>query len=198
MTGIILAGGRNTRIGTNKALLKIDSTTIIENTVSVLSPLFDSLIIVTNSPESYQFTGQKTVPDMEPGKGPLIGVYSGLLASQDKWNFVVGCDMPFLSRELISYMKEFCNGSDVIVPRLDSYYESLHAFYSKSCLEFMKAQIDRGNLRINSLFSTLRLHEITREEIERFGDAHSLFFNINTLSDLEFARSLKPPKDSRQ
>lgn len=198
MTGIILAGGRNTRIGTNKALLKVDGGTIIENTATVLSPLFESLIVVTNSPDSYEFLGLKTVPDLEPGKGPLVGIYSGLLASSDKWNFVVGCDMPFLSRELIAFMSKFCDASDVVVPRLDSYYESLHAFYNESCLDSMKQQIESGNLKINSLFATLRLHEITREEIERFGDTHTLFFNVNTLSDLEFARSLKVPKDSPQ
>lgn len=196
MTGIILAGGGNTRIGTNKALLKIGEKSIIENTVSVLSPLFDSLIIVTNSPENYEFLGIPMIPDVEPGKGPLIGIYSGLLASQDKWNFAVGCDMPFMSRELIRYMQEKCDDSDVVVPRLDGYYESLHAFYNKSCLEFIKGQIDQGNLRINSLFSALALCEITRQEIKRFGDTHTLFFNINTLSDLEFARSLKASQHS--
>jgi molybdopterin-guanine dinucleotide biosynthesis protein A len=198
MTGIILAGGRNTRIGTNKALLKVDGGTIIENTAAVLSPLFESLIVVTNSPDSYEFLGLNTVPDLEPGKGPLVGIYSGLLASSDKWNFVVGCDMPFLSPELIAFMSKFCDASDVVVPRLDSYYESLHAFYNKSCLDSMKEQIESGNLKINSLFATLRLHEVTREEIERFGDTHTLFFNVNTLSDLEFARSMKAPKDSPQ
>ncbi len=190
MTGIILAGGKNTRIGTNKALLKIGESSIIENTISLLTPLFDSILIVTSSAEAYRSFGLRIVKDVQPGKGPLVAIYSGLLAAESKWNFVVGCDMPFLNSDLIKYMKEQCNGFDAVVPKLNSYYESLHAFYNKSCLKTIEKQLGSNDLKINSLFGNIKVREVTREETSRFGDTHMLFFNVNTLSDLSYAQSL--------
>lgn len=190
MTGIILAGGKNTRIGTNKAFLKVGEKSIIENTISLLTPLFDSLIIVANSTHLYRSLELKVVKDVEPGMGPLGGIYSGLLSSNSKWNFVVGCDMPFLKSDLIKYMKEKCDDFNAVVPKLDGYYESLHSFYSRNCLNFIKEQLAQSDLRVNSLFEKIKVCEITEEEIKRFGDTRKLFFNINTLSDLSYAQSL--------
>ncbi|MFQ6066849.1 MAG: molybdenum cofactor guanylyltransferase [bacterium] len=74
---------------------------------------------MTNTPGTREHLRMKLVSDLVQGKGPLDGIYSRLTASKAKYNFVVGCDLPFLNAGLISYMVEATNGYDIVVPRLN-------------------------------------------------------------------------------
>src|SRR3954469_4803909 len=105
---IILSGGKSSRMGTNKALLKINEKTNIKRITDTLKVLFNDIILVTNDPEDYQFLGVKMVSDHYPGQGPLAGVHAGLLASPHETNFVVACDMPFVSVGLAELLVKKC------------------------------------------------------------------------------------------
>ena len=104
MTGIILAGGHSKRLGKDKAFITIGNSRVIEGIVNKLSAIFTDVIIVTKSPETYKYLGAKLVRDLMPESGSLIGIYSGLVSSNNDYNFIVGCDMPFLNISLIKYM----------------------------------------------------------------------------------------------
>ena len=188
MVATILSGGNNSRMLRNKAFLQIGQKTIIEREIEVLSSLFSRIVVVTNAPESHEGLGANLVSDLVPGKGPLGGIYSGLIASKDEYNFVVGCDLPFLNAGLISHMIEVTNGHDAVVPKLNGFVEPLHAVYSRHCLMPIKRQLDRNELRIRSFFAEAKVRYIRESDIKRYDPEGTAFFNLNTEDDLKKAR----------
>ena len=93
VTGIILAGGKSTRMGVNKAFLKIGGCTIIEEIFSKFKNIFSRVIIIANEIERFNFLGAQITPDIIPSKGPLGGIYTGLIKSSSFHNFVTACDV---------------------------------------------------------------------------------------------------------
>jgi len=197
MTGIILAGGKSTRIRTNKALLKIPSSeagvedkTFIRIIVEKLRKIFNEIIIVTNNPEQHKSLAVKMVKDIIPDKGSLGGLYSGLVHSETSHSFVVAVDMPFLNLELVKYMKQFCARYDVIVPKIQGTYEPLHSIYSRDCIPYIEKQLQDNNLRIIEFFPEVRVKEIKETFIRKFDPELLSFFNINTQEDYQKALKL--------
>ena len=188
MVAIILSGGNNRRMLHNKAFLQMGQKSIIEREIEVLSTFFSRIIVVTNTPENHEHLRVSLVSDVVPGKGPLGGIYSGLMASKDKYNFVVSCDLPFLNAGLISYMIELTEGHDIVVPRLNGLVEPLHAIYSKHCLIPIKRQLDRNELKIQSFFGEVKVRYIRESEIKKYDPKGIAFFNVNTEEDLGKAR----------
>ena len=189
---IILAGGKNRRFGSNKALATIGGTSLIERIVERLRPQTSQTLIVTAREQcSLPFiNGAKVVADVYPEKGPLGGIYTGMLASRSLYNLVVACDMPFLNTGLLRYMVEQSDGFDVVVPRLeDGKLEPLHAIYSRACLDIIKTHLDWNDLRVDTIFDTVRVRYIEAEECRRYDPQLLSFFNINREVDLDRALS---------
>ena len=186
MAVIILAGGKSRRMGQkDKAFLKIRKEFLIKRQLRSLKKHFKKIIIVANSPDKYKgLKGTTLIPDIVPGQGPLGGIFSGLLASQDNYNFVVACDMPFINSRLIKYMRRNSAGFDVVVPKINNRYEPLFSIYSKSCLKYIKPLLDKKIFKISKFFTKVRVREISKEEISRFGNPKNIFMNLNTPDDL--------------
>lgn len=185
VTGIILAGGKSSRMGRNKALLEVGGERIIARTVSLFKTLFKEVILVTNTPEEYVDLRIKIVTDVFPEKGSLGGIYTGLFYASYDYSFIASCDMPFLKRELIEFIISLKEGYDVVVPKLPDGYEPLHAVYSKRCLKPVKAMIDKGDLRIIEFYPDVKVKEVSEEELEPFISKPSPFININTPGEYE-------------
>lgn len=117
-TGIILAGGHSSRMGENKALLKIGGRTVIERIADQLASVSAEMIIVANNQEDYQFLGLPMVSDHWKGKGPLAGIHAGLLASNTQNNLIVACDMPFISVELGKILLKELDVRQAAVPEI--------------------------------------------------------------------------------
>ena len=133
----------------------------------------------------------KILVDLYPGKGPLGGIYTGLLASESSHSLVVACDMPFLNIELLRYMIGLCQDFDVVVPRVgEEKLEPLHAIYSKNCLDSMKTLLEQNQLKIDRFFNTVNVRYIERAECQKFDPELLTFFNINSQSDLKRAITL--------
>ncbi len=193
VTSIVLAGGKNLRLGRRKALEVIGGKTLIERVVKRLKLVSTHTLIVTSQGQSDFQVGDEAevLVDLYPGKGPLGGIYTGLLASQSSHNVVVACDMPFLNIELLRYMIALSPGFDAVVPRLEEgKLESLHAIYSKSCLDNMKAQLEHDQLEVNRLLRTFHVRYVERAECQRLDPQLLTFFNINCQSDLDQAITL--------
>ena len=190
MAAIILSGGNNKRMLCNKALLQVGRKTIIEREIETLSTLFSKIIVVTNTLESHKHLGVSLVSDLIPGKGPLGGIYSGLIASKDKYNFVVGCDLPFLNAALISHLIEMTNGYDIVVPKLGEFMQPLYAVYSNHCLIPIQRQLSRNELRIKCLFDKVKMRYIGQDDVKKYDPKGIAFFNVNTEDDLKKARSI--------
>ena len=192
MNAVILAGGQNKRIGLKKAFLEIDGKPIIEKMIEVLRPLFSEIIVIAKDRKEFAHLEDVTVAeDAFEGHSSLIGVYSGLVHSNEKYNFFFACDMPFLNIDLIRYVMGLHKGYDVIIPKPDGKYEALHAIYSKACLKAFKHNLKNDEFKIINAFKDLKVREVASEEINRF-DSHKIsFFNINTQADYEKAQRIK-------
>ncbi len=193
VTSIILAGGKNLRLGRSKALETIGDKSLIECVVERLRPLTNQILIVTsreqsNLPATYK---SEILVDFYPDKGPLGGIYTGLQASRSVYTIVVAGDMPFLNIKLLRYMIELSSGFDAVVPRLgERMVEPLHAIYSKSCLGNMKTRLERNQLGVHSFLKTVRVRYVEKAECQRFDPQFLSFFNINYQSDLDKAIAL--------
>ena len=104
ITGIILSGGKSSRMGENKSLLKLGPKTVIEHVVELMQSIFSEVILITNTPEEYHFLNIPMYADIYKYKGPIAGIHSGLTHSNTETNFIVSCDIPLLTSEIIEYV----------------------------------------------------------------------------------------------
>jgi len=189
MTGIILSGGKNTRMGENKAFIRVDGERIIDRTIRIFRDLFEETVLVTNDPLAYLEFDLTIVTDIIKGKGALGGIYTGLFHSSCEQAFVSPCDMPFLNSDFIRYMQERAQGYDVVVPVQPAGFQPLHAIYSRRCLPAIKQCIDEDRLKITGFYKKARVLEIPPEVTASFDPVGRMFFNVNTPGDLEEAAS---------
>jgi molybdopterin-guanine dinucleotide biosynthesis protein A len=193
VTSIALAGGKSRRLGRSKVLEIIDGKSLIGHVTERLRPLTNQLLIVTSQEQlDLPVAGKAEIlVDLYPGKGPLGGIYTGLLTSRSSHSIVVACDMPFLNTELLRYMVALSGDFDAVVPRLgEGLLEPLHAIYSKSCLDIMKTHLERGQLEVYSFFSAVRVRYVERAECQGLDPQLLSFFNIDYQSDLDQAITL--------
>jgi len=183
ITGIILAGGKNLRMGKNKAFLEINGRRIIDRTKDLFLELFDEVLVVTNSPLEYVDLNLRLVADLIPGQGSLGGIYTGLFHSSHARAFVVACDMPFLNRSLIEHLIQRAPNFDIVIPKTDEGYQPLHALYSQNCLPFMEELLRQNNLKIIDFFPRVEVCEVSTKEILPFDPNLKAFLNINTPED---------------
>ena len=193
VTSIVLCGGKERRFGSNKALAMVAGKTAIERVIERLEPLSDLVLVVT-SPEKTNlpvFGHTRTLIDKYPGKGPLGGIYTGLIEAQSPEAIVVGCDMPFLNTQLLKKMVGMADGFDAVVPRLDAgMIEPLHAVYARSSVSEMKEHLDNDRLSITQLVRELKVRYMEKEEYLPLDPDMLSFFNINYPEDLERANRL--------
>jgi FdhD protein len=180
VTGVILAGGKSSRMGSNKALLPYRGGRFIEAIHRQLAELFAEVLVVTNNPEQYDFLPCRKVPDIFPGAGALAGIHSGLYHSSNQAVFTVACDMPYLNGDLIRNLAEQADQQGVIIPESPDGLEPLHAVYGKGCLEAMESCLKRGEKRIVSFFPEVKVKRIKAEQIASVDDSFCSFSNINT------------------
>lgn len=192
VTGVILAGGASRRMGRNKALLEIDGIPIIERTYRTLARLFHEVIIVTNSPQEYDFLPCRKVPDVFPDCGSIAGLHSALTHSSTAHTFVAACDMPFLDPEIIRrlcdiHMEE---GYDAVIPFSEGGQEPLHAVYSSVCRDLFEQAIVQGERKILDIITRMNTRQVSFDEVMGFGGQAESFLNVNTPEEFEGVRKV--------
>jgi molybdopterin-guanine dinucleotide biosynthesis protein A len=191
LTGVIQAGGRSTRMGGEpKALLEIGGRRIVERVADVLGQVTDDLLVVTNTPDLFEWMGLPMVPDAFPDCGSLGGIYSGLKAAPGGAIFTVACDMPFLSPAVARLVTSRAGMADVVAPRVGPHFETLHACYGRACLGPMERRLAAGELKITGFWDEVRVLVIAEEDVARLADPAVVFSNVNTPDDLARARAL--------
>jgi molybdopterin-guanine dinucleotide biosynthesis protein A len=184
-TGIILAGGKNLRMGRNKAFLEVNGRRIIDRTKDLFGEVFDEILVVTNSPLEYRDLNVRLVADLIPGKGSLGGIYTGVFHAAHPRAFVAACDMPFLNLSLIRHLTRLAPHFDVVIPKTSDGLQPLHALYAQSCLPFMEELLRRDNLKIIDFFKRVDVREVPTEEILPHDPDLKSFLNVNTPEDLQ-------------
>ena len=178
-------------MGKNKALLALDGIPLVQRVVAALAPICADLLIVANQPQPYRFLGLPIIPDIEPGYGPLMGLYSGLQAASAEWAVAVAVDMPLLSTELLRFMLDRRFGCDVVVPRAQERLHPLCALYRRpACLPAIETSLARGQRRLIAFHHQVRVCEIEESTLRRISPDLRALINVNTPVDLARARHL--------
>jgi molybdopterin-guanine dinucleotide biosynthesis protein A len=184
LTGIILAGGKSTRMGKNKALIEIEGIPIIERICVLFKRLFQEVWIITDQAEVFHGLGAKLHDDLIPNLGALGGLYSGLVLASFPHSFCVACDMPFLREPLIDYLVRGIDGFAAVVPRTKDGWQPLHAVYSKSCLEVINEVVAEKKTKIIDIYPRIKLRVVEEEEFHSIDPLNESFINVNTPEDL--------------
>jgi molybdopterin-guanine dinucleotide biosynthesis protein A len=190
MTGAILAGGRSTRMGSNKALLQFGRTRFIDRLLDTIRPLFHEVLIIANDPDTYAHLGVSVWPDRIPDSGSLGGIYTAVHHSTSPHTFCIACDMPFPNQAVITHLRDLSPRFDIVVPRTQDGYQPLHAVYGKACLPHMEALIHARRLKIDGLFPLVRLRPVEVEELRRLDPSLLCLLNVNTPEELAAALRL--------
>ncbi|UTR15722.1 molybdenum cofactor guanylyltransferase [Salipaludibacillus sp. LMS25] len=192
VTGVILAGGKSSRMGMNKALLPIHGNETIQRLRNELLILTDRLIIVTNETESYKFLKQPLIHDNYENKGPLAGIQAGLAASNTEWNFITACDMPFLTYQVVEVLLTRAGKlpyKQVIVPQIGKKKQPLSALYHTSSLPFITDCLMKNKLKVSEVLTGLDYEIITEQDFLKAGlnagTVERNFFNMNSREDYE-------------
>jgi FdhD protein len=196
ITGVILAGGASSRMGSNKALLPYQGGKLIEAIFGKMAALFDEVLLVTNTPELFDFLPCRKVPDLIPGKGALSGLHSGLRHSPTPYVFAVACDMPYVNSDLVRHMASLAAGCDVVIPESGKGLEPLHAIYGKNALEPMEEILRAGEGRIVDLFGKVTVRKVSSGEASRYDPMFLSFRNINTPQEFSRLRQGAAPAGS--
>ncbi len=193
ITSIVLAGGKSARLGSNKALQTLHGRSLLQWVIDCLGTFSTEIIIATASGESIPCSSRgrlTTVADVHAGKGPLGGIYSGLMASSSPSAIAVGCDMPFLSRGLLLYMHGLSTVNDVVVAAPGGLVEPLCAVYSKRCLAPIEDLLERNRLGVRELLEIVSVRYVRDDEFDRFDPGRLSLFNVNSTADLAIAETL--------
>lgn len=182
ITGIVLAGGRSRRFGSNKALFEYQGKKLIEYSIETLTPLCGQLLLSTNEPEKYAFTGLTTVPDLFPGCGPVAGIHACLEQSTTEHHLVIGCDLPWLNTRLFEFILQNSHNYQVVMPMHKGFRETMASYYHQSCSPTLAKALQEKRYKIFDAIDPLKTFypEIDREAFF----SEKLFANVNYREDI--------------
>jgi len=199
VTAIVLCGGKERRFGSSKAAAVVGGKRIIDRITERLKPISSQILLITSSEKKNDpITDQaQIVVDKFPGKGPLGGVYTGLMAAENQYSIVVGCDNPFINNRLLQHMVNLTEHYDAVIPRLGKdMIEALHSVYSKSCIPVMQQALEENRLSIYKIIDRLNVRYVHREEYLPIDPRMLSFFNINFPDDLARANRIALNEDT--
>jgi len=176
-TGIILAGGKSTRMGTDKGFVKFNNKTFTQHIIDCLRPMVDDIIIVSDNPR-YDIFGVKRITDNIKNAGPLAGVYSALHNTETTNNIILSCDVPFINRNTLELLiAQENNNFDIIQVASEEKNMPLIALYKKQCAPIFLKLLNNGERRMNFAINQLHTKTITVN--------HSLEKNIKNINTPE-------------
>jgi len=187
ISGVILAGGASRRFGgITKSNIVVDGEKIISRIINTINDLFSEIIIITNTPSEFQdLSRYRVASDHFQNAGPLAGIHSGLILSENDAIFVFAGDMPFLSKEIIEEQtRQFrLNESEVLIPRIGELIEPLHSIYRVSVLPRMERFLAEGkNRAVRDFLSGLHVDYFILQDSE---ENRRAFTNINSQWDID-------------
>jgi len=177
-------------MGRDKGLILLRGQPMIRHILDRVVDLGDEVLVTTNRPEDYAFLGVRLAPDEKPDGGALSGLRTALLAAHGDKVLVLGCDMPFVSRPLLSHLIELSSQADLVVPKAGGYYEPMHAVYDRRCLAEIEASLEAGDMKMTSFFPRVHLLTVEDHDLDLLDPERLSFFNINTPEDLAQAERM--------
>ena len=194
ITGIILCGGKSSRMQKNKALLKLSDKTVIEIVTEKLKSIFNEVLISANDSKQYDFLNLPVVYDIFIGKGPLAGIHSALKYSSTKNNFIVSCDIPLISIELIKYLINLNSEKSILLPKSNGRIQQLCGIYSKSVIyeieNIFKLSEKDKNIKgsVYELLERASIEFIDVDELNFYNK--NIFLNMNSPEDYKLIKNI--------
>lgn len=182
LTGIILSGGKSSRMGQDKGFCELNKKPLITYSIDVLSPICNQILIGANS-DNYAKLGYPVIKDEITNIGPIGGIYSCLKSSKTNDNIILSCDMPLVTAELIAYILSERDDYEVIIPVFKGFQEPLCAYYNKSITPGLLEAINANKYKIQDVIKGLKTKFITIEKSLPFYQ-ENLFANMNSEQDL--------------
>ncbi len=182
ITGIILSGGLSKRMGTDKALLKLNQTTLMENAIKICQKTCEKILISSDNPAHQKF-GYPTITDVYKNCGPLSGIYSGLEKSETEWNFVLSVDAAFVEPDFIKELSKNTFKFDAVIPIHNNGKEPLVSMFNKSAIPVIKNHLETGNLRLHNLINNINCKLFNSQDwVEKYP---RIFHNLNSPGDIK-------------
>lgn len=191
VTAIVLAGGKSSRMGKNKALMNIGSEMIMQKLIYKLDHIFSKIIISTNSPDKFSKFNKLVYQDVYPHLGPISGVHSGLMNSATEKNLILPCDMPVLSNEIIEYLANQKLFGDALFFEINRKIQMPFGLYNKRVYtiaeeliknsDLSKLKTGKIKLRMKDLFAKIDYSTIETMNLNFYTD--NQFLNMNTPED---------------
>jgi molybdopterin-guanine dinucleotide biosynthesis protein A len=204
VTGIILAGGRSSRMGRNKALLALpgeSAPTFVERLTSLLAELCVELLLVVRDEQSGEEyasfpteTSRRLIYDDIPDQGPLRGLYSGLRAMTCEHALVLAVDLPFVRPALLAWLRAFPPTDELLVPLVGGLPQVLLARYPRALLPLVETCLQEGRRDPRALLERAPVRFLAEEEVRVVDPDLRSFININTPGDFQQAAQLSPGK----
>jgi len=194
MTGVVLAGGRSSRFGDDKALAPWRGKTLVEHVVEILKPVFPAVLVVVKDRRRFRFLeGGKVrvVTDRYRERHALGGICTGLMRAATPRVFVAACDMPFISPRVIGTLARRVKGYDAVVPVFGGMPQPLCAIYSRECLGAIRRMIAEKNLRIRDLFLRVRTRFVPESVMKRADPRGLSFLDLDTKKDYHRALGIR-------
>jgi molybdopterin-guanine dinucleotide biosynthesis protein A len=194
VAAFILAGGKSTRMGTDKAFVEFDGRMLLARALEVTRSVTNDVRIVGNAARFAAFA--PTVEDVFRECGPLAGIHAALRGSAAELNLMLAVDLPFVPPELLQHLIARARGTDAlaIVPRAGNYWQPLCAVYRRKFAALAEQALREGGFKIDALFDTVTVQEIKESELAEAGFAAGVFRNLNTREELESAAAEALPK----
>ncbi len=156
ITTIILAGGKSTRMGEDKAMLLYNDTTFIDHIIGTAIQVTDTILLVSNHIQHQNIKNVSIVKDLYPNKGPLAGLYSGLSYSKTTLNLVLSCDIPLITIDMLKFLiSNYTNEHQAIIATTNDYKMPLIGLYTKGCLSTCKKLIEKNHLKMMHFLNEL-------------------------------------------
>lgn len=179
VTGILLAGGKSSRMGTDKGMVMLNGKKLAAHILDAMKPVVDHLIIVANN-RYYDAFGYSVFSDVVKDCGPMGGIYTGLINSNTRKNLVLSCDIPYVTSRMLTFILAHAEDAEIIFPSVEGNPEPLCAVYDQTCAEKIRMLIDKRELKMQDALRQFKTKELplTKEE------AGNNFININTFQQL--------------
>lgn len=192
ITGFVLAGGASRRMGQPKERLVLDSETMLERQDRLLRSVCRT-VVVLGQPERISIARAPVLPDEFPDRGPLGGIFTGLLHSSTEFNLFLSCDMPFMRKRFLRYLCScaLAGEADVTVAETpERGLQPLVAVYRRRALWVIRRSLEREENKVSRFFSQVRCRVLSAPELARAGFSLRIFANMNTREDYETAKRI--------
>jgi molybdopterin-guanine dinucleotide biosynthesis protein A len=181
--GFVVAGGKSSRMGADKAFLDWGGKTLLGRALVVMGAVCDSVAIVGDAAK-FSIYGA-VVEDIFSGCGPLAGIHAALVHSASELNLLLAVDMPFISSELLAFLFATAETNDAVVtvPRVGHGLQPLCAIYRHDFATAAEKTLRAGEYKIDAAFSGVSIRVIEEGELAAAGFSGQSFFNVNTPQD---------------